>query len=93
LEVARSSEGTLDEQAEIFEESWEAASNRVRAAMESIYSDIINDEAFIDMLNTVEKIVNALNKLIDSMGGLKGVITALGVVGTRVFKEQIGSSL
>ena len=93
LAVARSSEGTLDEQAEIFEESWEAASNRVRAAMESIYSDIINDEAFIDMLNTVEKIVNALNKLIDSMGGLKGVIAAIGVVGTRVFKEQISSSL
>ena len=93
LAVARSSEGTLDEQAEIFEESWEAASNRVRAALESIYSDIINDEAFIDMLNTVEKIVNALNKLIDSMGGLKGVIAALGVVGTRVFKEQIGSGL
>jgi hypothetical protein len=46
-----SSSGTLSEQAKIYEESWEAASNRVKAAMEAIYSDLINDEFFIDLLD------------------------------------------
>ena len=93
LGVARNSEGALDEQVKIFEESWEGASNRVRAAMESIYSDIIKDDAFIDMLNNVENIITGVDKLIESVGGLNGVLSALGVVATRVFHEQMSASL
>jgi TP901 family phage tail tape measure protein len=38
METARNSEGALQEQADIYAESWEAASNRVRASLESIYT-------------------------------------------------------
>lgn len=93
LSTARSSEGALDEQAKIYEESWEAASNRVRAAMESIYSDIIKDEAFINMLDNIEKVLRGIDKLIDSIGGLNGVIAALGAIGTKVFHDQMTASL
>jgi hypothetical protein len=34
LSTARSAEGTLQQQADIYAESWEAASDRVRAAAE-----------------------------------------------------------
>lgn len=56
--VARNSEGTLNEQQEIYAEGWEAAQKRVKAAMETIYQDLINDEFFIDMLNNLETAIN-----------------------------------
>ena len=93
LGTARASEGALDEQAKIYEESWEAARDRVRAAMESIYSDIIKDEAFIDMLNNIEGIVRGIDKLIDSIGGLGGILSALGLIATKVFHDQMSAGL
>ena len=44
LEVAEGAEGALQEQADIYAESWEAASTRVRAAAEEIYSALLNDD-------------------------------------------------
>ena len=37
VKVAEEAEGTLNKQAETYAEGWEAASDRVRASMESIY--------------------------------------------------------
>ena len=37
LEVARNSEGTLQKQADIYAESWEAAEKRVKASMQGLY--------------------------------------------------------
>ena len=93
LGVARSSSGTLDEQAEIYAESWEAARDRVTAALESIYSDILKDDVFIEALDAIGNILEMVDKFVDSVGGLQGVLTGLGIVITRVFKEQLASSL
>ena len=49
LNVAQGSDGTLERQANIYAESWEGASNRVRSAMEGIYSTLLDDEFFIDL--------------------------------------------
>jgi hypothetical protein len=87
LEVARNSEGELDRQAEIYAESWQAASNRVKAALEGIYGTLIDDESFIDVLNTIEKIITYFDNLIDTVGGLSGVLTTLGAILTRVFSN------
>ena len=93
LEVARNSEGELDKQAEIYAESWQAASNRVRAALEGIYGTLIDDESFIDVLNTIEKIITYFDNLIDTVGGLSGVLTTLGAILTRVFSNQLAQSI
>jgi len=47
LETAYNADGTLEEQAEIYAESWEAARKRVRAAAEDIYNDLLDDDFFI----------------------------------------------
>ena len=93
LEVARNSEGELDKQAEIYAESWQAASNRVRAALEGIYGTLVDDESFIDVLNTIEKIITYFDNLIDTVGGLSGVLTTLGVILTKVFSNQLAQSI
>ena len=93
LDIATGSEGSLDKQAEIYEESWEAASTRVRAALESIFSDLIDDEFFIDLLNTIEKILTYTDQLIDGIGGLKGILAGVSTIILRTFTPQIAQSM
>lgn len=93
LAAAQNSEGTLQEQADIYAESWEAASKKVKAALEGIYSTLIDDKSFIDVLNTVEKIITYFDNLIDTVGGLSGVLTTLGAILTRVFSNQLAQSI
>ena len=93
LSTSLSSSGTLNEQAEIYAESWEAAQDRVTAALENIYSKIIDDEAFIDILNGVENIVTGVDHLIDGIGGLNGVLATLGTLFTKIFSKQLSQSL
>ena len=93
LTTSYSATGTLQEQAEIYEESWQAASERVRAAFEEVYNALINDEAFINLLNNVEKIINGFDTLIDAVGGLKGILSILGVVITNVFSAELSQTI
>jgi len=85
LSTAYGSSGALQEQADIYAESWEAARDRVTAAAEKIYKALLNDDFFIDVLNGFEKILTFVNQLIDNLGGLRGVFLALGAIVTKVF--------
>ena len=89
LNIARTSEGALQEQQDIYAESWQAASDRVKAALESIYSELINDDFFIDLLGFLEKVLSYADNLIDSFGGLGGVISQLGLIFTQIFSKKI----
>ena len=93
LAAAQNAEGTLEEQADIYAESWEAASKKVKAALEGIYSTLVDDKSFIDVLNTVEKIITYFDNLIDTVGGLSGVLTTLGAILTKVFSNQLAQSI
>lgn len=90
---AQNSEGALQEQADIYAESWEAASNRVRASLEEIYEKIFDDKFFISLLNVIEKITNSVSEVIDTVGGLKGVVTALGVVLLKTFSSDMAKGV
>ena len=93
LATSAGSAGSLQQQADIYAESWEAAQNRVTTALEEIYSALINDEAFIDLLNGVEKFINFIDNIIDRLGGLKGALAAIGVIVTKVFSQQLSQGL
>jgi hypothetical protein len=93
LEVAMSSTGELSKQAKIYEESWQAASNRVRAAMEGVFQQLLNDDFFIGVLNAIEKIVSAVDGLIRSMGGFGGAVATVGAITTKVFSKQMAQGL
>ena len=75
LNVAENSAGTLQEQADIYAESWEAAANRVQASAEGVYDALINDEFFIDLYNNIATIIEGFEHLITSIGGVQGVLT------------------
>lgn len=93
LNTANTSEGALQKQADIYAEGWEAASNRVRASWEGIYETIVDDDVFIPMLNGLAEMIQFVDRLIDGVGGLGGVMSGLGALGTAVFSKQIAGSL
>ena len=93
LQTAYSSTGALDQQANIYAESWEAAGKRVKAAAEQIYNDLLDDKFFIKILNNIEKILLFVDNLIDGLGGLKGVLLTVGSILTKVFSQQMSQSL
>jgi hypothetical protein len=70
-----------------YAESWEGASARAQAAIEGIYTTILNDQAIIKMINGLADLTNGLNNVIEGFGGLGGVITTLGGLAMRVFKK------
>ena len=89
LNTAYNSSGALQEQADIYAESWEAASDRVRAAAEHIYSSLINDEFFIDLLSGFEKVLEVIGGIVDGLGGLKGIIGSVGSVFLTAFAKEM----
>jgi hypothetical protein len=52
----------------------------VRAAAEEIYSQLVNDDTFIDILNGFEKFLNLISNVIDGLGGLKGILLLIGSI-------------
>ena len=93
LSVSQNSAGTLQEQADIYAESWEAAQKRVKAATESIYADLLDDEFFIDLTNNLANILNFIDKLIDSMGGLPGLLSTISTLIFSLAGDKIAVGL
>ncbi len=89
LDVTNTAEGTLQEQADIYAESWEAASERVGTAAEEIYSKLLNDEFFIDILNGFEKFLGGISDVVDGLGGMKGMLLAISTIIMRRYAKEI----
>ena len=93
VQVARDSTGTLEKQADIYAESWEAAQKRVRAAAEGVYQDLIDDKFFISLNNGLADIISGLDDFIDKAGGLKTIIMALSGVILVNFSNKIPEAI
>ena len=90
---AKASEGTLQEQADIYAESWEAARDRVSAAAQEIYNDLLDDEFFIKMLNGFEGLLSGIGDVINGVGGLKGVLLIVGSIFMKQYAKEIPRAL
>ena len=93
LATANNSAGALQEQADIYGESWEAARDKVTAAAEEIYAKLINDEGFITLLKGVEGVLSGVSSLIDGVGGLNGVLTITTTLLMKSFGKEMASGL
>jgi hypothetical protein len=91
--TAKNSAGTLDSQAAIFAESWQAASNRVRASFEGLWDSLINSDSFITILDGFSSIINLVEKMVDGLGGAGGTLAMFGGILTKVFTPQIAQSV
>ena len=89
LNTATSSTGALNKQAEIYAESWDAAEKRVKASAEAIYDELLNDEFFIKLTNTFADFLDTIKLAINSLGGLKGVLSGVLFLVTKFAGDKI----
>ena len=93
LVTAQGSEGTLQNQADIYAESWEAAGKRVKAAAEELYEKLFDDEFFIDITNAVGDLVEFISDFTDSLGGVKGLLSGIAVLVLKIKGDILASGL
>lgn len=93
LELAYGSTGSLDEQANIHAESWEAARDRVRVSAEDIYDSLINPDFYIGLDNVASPLLSIFADLIDGAGGLNGLLGITGLLMNKVYGDKIAQSM
>ena len=93
LEIAKGATGELQNQADIFAESWEAARKNVKASAEGIYDSLIKDEFWIDLTNGFAGFLKIIESAINSVGGLKGVLLGLAIILQKQFGERFRNGL
>lgn len=93
LDVAKNAEGSLQKQADIYAESWEAAQKRVKAAWQEIYAQLLDDKFFINLTNNIGKILDQTSKLIDTLGGLKGIVPLLSTLFLKLFGGELSTAM
>lgn len=85
VRVAELSEGELTAQQEIWSESWEAASNRVKKAKDDLYEKFLNDDALVKLTDGFAAVIETVGKFIDSLGGVGPMLLTL----TGVFSQTL----
>lgn len=75
--VTAEAQGTLNEQWNVWAKSWEGASARVKNATTNIYQNLINDDAMIGFTNVIADLTEVFGELLDSMGGIPGILTLI----------------
>ena len=93
LNTASKADGTLDEQAKIYAESWEAARDRVKAAAQSIYNDLLNDKFFITLNNNFATLLKGIDGFIDGIGGLRTVLPGVLALISKIYGVSMSKSI
>lgn len=93
LEVAKNAQGTLQEQQDIYMESTRAHLQSLETSWESLYSAILDPKTINTFSDAISVAVKGVTQLVSGLNGGKGVLLALGSVGTQVFSKQIGAGV
>ena len=89
LATAYGAEGTLEKQQKIYEESWKAARNRLQASIETLYDELLKDDFFIWLTDALSDVVGLIDKIVNSMGGLAGLLPGLILLMNKLFGDKI----
>lgn len=93
LATVGASEGSLQEQANIYEESWAAASKRVKASLEGLYNDLIPTDFIIEMTNGFAKVVDAIDAMVSGFGGLQSILLLVSSIALNKFGPSLTNSI
>ena len=93
LKTIDNAEGTLQKQADIYAESWEAAEKRAKAAAEGIFQDLLDDKFFISLTDTFTNLLTGLDAFISGMGGVKTVLLGIGSIAMTIFANKLPTAI
>lgn len=93
LATAQGAEGALQQQADIYAESWEAARDRVKASAEDIYDSLINPDFFIGVDNVITPLLSGTADVIDALGGVQGILSVVAIAMNKVYGDKIAQGM
>ena len=93
LNTAYNAEGAVNEQQEIYADSWQAAIDRVKASAEGIYKDLFPTEEMTGMMKAFEVILEGVDGLVEGLGGSQGILLLVSSIALNSFKHQIGGAI
>lgn len=80
LEIAEGSEGALNKQFAIYQDSVEASATELKNATESLYEDLLNPRTIKEFNEGLTTAVDLIHRLIENAGGLDGVLKFGGLL-------------
>ena len=93
FDLTQNSDGALQKMQDTYLESWEGASQQLKASLESVYQTLIDDEGMIKFTKSITAAVEQVQNLIQSFGGLPGILTQIGTIALQVFSKNIGQGI
>lgn len=89
LQTANTSDGSLQKQADIYAESWEAAKKRVQAELEDIYSTLINPQKLTKVVNFGADLLKVINGILKGLGGVPGILSMAMAYVTQLMAKNM----
>lgn len=93
LGTAKNAKGALQDQADIYAESWDAAMKRVKASAQGIYNNLFPMEEITKMANGFAILLDGVSGLVAGLGGLKGILLLVSTIVLNTFSSQIGNAI
>lgn len=93
LAVSKNAAGTLQEQQDTAMEALNKKLEVLRASSEEIYQDLFDSDSIGNLVEIFTKLVQAIDKVVKSFNGLKGILPLIGSIGFKVFNTQIAQGL
>lgn len=93
VKMAKEANGALEEQHEIWETGIEGATSRVKEELNEIKNNLLGENDLLPLLNVAEGFLDFIGDLIDSLGGLPGLLSIIASVGLKIWGPQAATML
>lgn len=93
VQKAKDSTGTLEEQSQIYEESWKAANKRLKASFEGLYQNLIDDKFFIKFTDFLADTVSGVDDFVEKLGGVKPLLVGILSIVAQSLSSKIEPAL
>lgn len=92
-DATQNADGMMDVMQDTYAKSIEGRMKTLQAAGEQVISTLFNQDAVEPVLEDMTMMLNLLNDLIDTAGGLQPVILAISTAMLKAFSPQIGQQI
>lgn len=93
LDTAHNAAGSLQEQQDITMDKLTTHIQQVKTAWEGVYSELMNPDDLIPIVDTVRNILEHVESLIKALGGIKPILTMVSGLMMRAFSDKIAQNI
>lgn len=90
LSTSENAEGTLQKQQDIYLDSFEAKLNKLRAATEGLFENLIDEESTKNLIDVLTWLVKAIDNIAQGMGGLGNILLMVGSILAKKMAPEVG---